>query len=78
MVSSNWLVALRCFSIKNLARDGFRERIALYISLCIAAHSLTVRGAIGLILARPWVWFDGAAGAESGGRESSTWVFCAI
>jgi hypothetical protein len=34
--------------------------------------SLTVRGAIGLISARPWVWFDGEAGAESGGRESST------
>jgi transaldolase len=33
---------------------------------------LAVRGAIGLISARPWVWFDGEAGAESGGRESST------
>jgi hypothetical protein len=40
--------------------------------------TLASRGAIGLISARPWVWFDGAAGAESGGRESSTWVFCAI
>ena len=44
----------------------------------VVLSPLTVRGAIGLISAGPWMWFDGAGGAESGGRESSTWVFCAI
>jgi hypothetical protein len=34
--------------------------------------ALAVRGAIGLISAGPRMWFDGAGGAESGGRESST------
>jgi hypothetical protein len=38
----------------------------------VTGNALAVRGAIGLISARPWVWFDGEAGAESGGRESST------
>ena len=59
-----------------------RESLALYrwllswgedeLAYGDCGEGLTVRGAIGLISARPWVWVDGEAGAESGGRESST------
>jgi hypothetical protein len=58
--------------------SSYHLATAIILANRFAERHLTVRGAIGLILARPWVWFDGAAGAESGGRESSTWVFCAI
>jgi hydroxypyruvate isomerase len=67
---------LDCFA--KAARAGFKAVECFFpyefdlTKVSARLENLAVRGAIGLISAGPRMWFDGAGGAESGGRESST------